>query len=325
MPNYADYEYFLSATLLVSAMFGMGTSLTPTDFLAVARSPQNVLLILGIQVLLTPLLVMGLAKAFFLPTEIVIGLFVAAALPGGLFSNIYTFLGKGNVALSVAATALCTLACLFTTTFVLRVFAAQHLPDTFQMPTRDILFEIGICLLLPMLAGMIFRRWFPRRAASVAKFCVRASVVLLLLVAAAALSGGKIDVTDFGLRVPLAIILLQVCLLWSSYGLCKLLRLSLNDTFTVAIEVLVRNSHLGVLLKAALFPADVAANDAIGGAVLYAVLFYGFVCMVVGAGEVVGKLRFWGVYAKLRDLVTTEEPSQTAEPQAGRAASQVDE
>jgi BASS family bile acid:Na+ symporter len=309
--NYADYEYFLSATLLVCAMFGMGTTLRPQDFLAVARSPQKVLLILGIQVLVTPVLVLVLAKALVLPPDIIVGLFVAAALPGGLFSNIFTYLGKGNVALSVSATAVCTLCCLFTTTFVLRVFGAAQLPPDFTMPVQHILLEIGLCLIVPLMIGMVYRRLFPASAASVAKFCVRASVVMLLLVLVAAVGSGKIDVTDYGWRSPLAIILLQVCLLWSCYGLCKLFQLSFDDTFTVAIEVLVRNSHLGVLLKAALFPADLEANDKIGSAVLYSVLFYGIVCMVVGTGEVIGKRRYWGVYAALRD--SEDPPKEVAD------------
>ena len=99
--TYADFEFFLSAALLVSAMFGMGTTLTIRDFLDVARSPQGVLLVLAMQVLITPLLAIALAKIFMLPDGIAIGLLLVAAMPGGLFSNILTFLGRGNVALSV--------------------------------------------------------------------------------------------------------------------------------------------------------------------------------------------------------------------------------
>ena len=318
--NYADYEYGLSAALLICAMFGMGTTLTPRDFAAVARAPQHVLLILGIQVLVTPLLVLGLSQAMFLSPDVTIGLFVAAALPGGLFSNIFAYLGRGNVALSVSATAVCTLACLFSTTLVLKVFVANKLPSEFEMPAGHILLEIGLCLLLPLLSGMVYRRLFPASHAAVARFCVRASVVMLLLVVIAAIASRKIDVTGYGWRSPLAIIVLQICLLWVCFGLCKLFRMSLNDTFTVAIEVLVRNSHLGVLLKAALFPAGDAANDRIGSAVLFAVLFYGFVCMVLGTGEVVGKRRLWGIYGKLhRETEKRETEKRQTEQRMVRA------
>jgi predicted Na+-dependent transporter len=79
-----------------------------------------------------------------------------------------------------------------------------------------------------------------------------------------------------------------------------LLRLSWNDTFAICIEVLTRNAHLGVLLKASLFPSDSATDNALGDGVLFVVLFAGFAALVIGGMEAFGKRRYWGVYASLR-------------------------
>lgn len=296
--SYAQYEYLLSASLLICAMFGMGATLTARDFQAVVRAPQGVLLVLGMQVLITPLLAVLLTRGLLLPPEIGVGLLVSAALPGGLFSNIFAYLGRGNVALSVSATAVCTLGSLITTTIVLRVFGAAQLPPGFSMPVRHVLVEISLCLLLPLLLGMGFRRVAPQRAPQVANYCVLASTVMLLLVILAAVGSGRVRAFAYGWRPYAALIGMQALLLWISYGFSTLLKLSKADTFTIAIEVLVRNSHLGVLLKAALFPASDPKVRDYGDAVLFCVLVYGMICMCIAVGEVIGKRRGWGFYGR---------------------------
>ena len=85
--DYAAYEHTLSAAMLICAMFGMGATLRPPDFLGVARAPQAVLLIFVMQVVITPILAIALAMGLSVPREIAVGLLLTAALPGGLFSN----------------------------------------------------------------------------------------------------------------------------------------------------------------------------------------------------------------------------------------------
>lgn len=296
--TYADFEFLLSATLLVCAMFGMGTTLTARDFMDVARSPQGVLLVLAMQVLITPLLAILLAKVFVLPSGVAIGLLLVAAMPGGLFSNILTYLGRGNVALSVSATALCTLGCLVTTTFVLKTFGQTQLPENFEMPAGRIVFDITFCLLLPLGLGMVVRRIMPIRYVTVAKFSLRLSFALLILLIAAGIASGRISVAQYGWRSPAALCLFAAVSTWICYGLGKLMQMSLADSFTVAIEVVVRNAHLGVLLKAALFPASDSGADEVGNAVLYVVLFYGVLSLGFGGFEVFSKRMAWGVHSR---------------------------
>ncbi len=295
--DYAKYEYFLSAALLVSAMFGMGTTLLPSDFLRVLRAPFAILLIVALQLVIAPLLAVGTARIFFLPPEIAVGLLLVVALPGGLFSNVLTLFGQGNVALSVSATAICSLACLVTTTLVLKTFGSTQLPSDFAMPVGYILFEIGCCVLIPLLLGMLFHRLLPTRSARVSRLCVRASAVMLTLVILGAVLAGRIHLTEYGWRTPLAIVLFQVALLWICYGVSLLFRMPLTDVFTISLEVVLRNSHLGVFLTSSLFPPS--ESQSFGDGIMFVVLFYGGVSLALGVGEVIGIRRRWGLYKKL--------------------------
>ena len=286
--NYAAYEYYLSALLLVCAMFGMGTSLTVRDFIGIVRAPQGVVLVLLLQVVITPFLALGLAHLLSLPPGIAVGLLLVSALPGGLFSNVLSFLGRGNVALSVTATAICTLLCLMTTSLVLKMHGSAQLPDDFSMPVTRILTEIAFCLLLPLSVGMVVRRLAPAHYPRIAQWCVRASLLMLLLMAVGALSSGRLDLFGFGWRAPLALILFGIGSVWLSYGLGFLIRLPVADTYTVGVEVVVRNAHLGVLLKASLFPAVADVADPVADGVLYVVLLYGVASLLIAGVETVG-------------------------------------
>ncbi len=308
---YADVEYLLSVGLLTTAMFGMGATLTPLDFIKVARVPQAMILMFLVQVVISPLVALGLARLLHLPPGITVGLLLIAALPGGLFSNIITYMGNGNVALSVSATAVASLTCLITTSIVLRVVGRTDLPDTFRMPTQSILIEILACMILPLLAGMVVRRFAVDRHATIARNVIRVSMVILVIFIVAAIGSGHIRAAQFGWRPPLALLLFSLACLWLCIGIGSILRLSINDRFTIGMECVVRNVQLGVLLKATLFPPD--TSDQIGDGVLYALLFYGGLCMVVAAGEAYCKRKQVGlVYGAARragtkDAQTTEE------------------
>ncbi len=327
--DYAYYEYYLSAGLLVMAMLGMGTTLTAREFLNVLRAPQAILVVLLLQLLITPLLALGLGKALWLQPGIAVGMLVVAAMPGGSFSNIFTYLGRGNVALSISATAVSTLGCLVTTAMVLKLFGATQLPEDFQMPAERIVMEIVGCLLLPLLAGMWVRRFLPEYHETIGKVCVRTSVVLLALIIVAALGSGRVQVFAYGLRAPVAMFLFALVSVWLSYGLGWLFRLPLNDSFTVAIEVVVRNAHLGLLLKASLFPAVAGVTDPLADGVLYTVLVYGAVSLIIATCEVIAKRKNLGaIYGRFRKAsaeteVNLEQPVSVKDRSAAKRADEV--
>jgi BASS family bile acid:Na+ symporter len=299
--DYATYEYFLSAALLICAMFGMGATLSAKDFLGVLKAPKGLCLIIVMQIVVMPVIAIMLARIFELPTGITVGMVLVSALPGGLFSNVLTFLGRGNIALSVSATAVCTVGCLFSTVAVLKIFAATELPDDFSMPAGKILAEVGLCLLLPLLLGMTLHRAAPRLAPKVTVFCLRASWVMLVIIVSAALLAGRLDLTAYGWKSPLVLILFGMIALWLSYAAAFLFRLSIDDTFTVGVEVVVRNSHLGILLKAALFSSSDTQHLEIADGVLYTVLLYAGICLLITISEVVAKRKKLGpVFGRTR-------------------------
>ena len=100
--------------ILTLLMFDLGLSLKFEDFGKVFRSPWPIVVALLGQLVLLPLIALGLAAAFRLPPVFFIGLVLIACCPGGSSSNVFSKLAGGDVALSVTLTALSSVITLFT-------------------------------------------------------------------------------------------------------------------------------------------------------------------------------------------------------------------
>src|SRR5690606_28072981 len=106
-------EIGLPAALFV-IMVGMGMTLTPRDFHEVLVAPRATLFGLLAQVLALPVISFGLAWLLSLPPALAVGLVVIAACPGGTTSNLFAYLGRGDVALSIILTVLASLITIIT-------------------------------------------------------------------------------------------------------------------------------------------------------------------------------------------------------------------
>ena len=95
--------------MLGVVMFGMGLTLTPSDFNPVLQHPKDILVGELAQFLIMPSLAWVLCKLLALPEELALGVILVGCCPGGTASNVICYLAKGDVALSVAMTGVSTL------------------------------------------------------------------------------------------------------------------------------------------------------------------------------------------------------------------------
>ncbi len=227
-----------------------------------------------------------------LPPEIMVGFFMVAAMPGGSMSNIYTHLGKGNAALSVALTGLMTLLALFTTPFILRVFASDYIPPEIVMPVGVIMQEIFLFLLLPLTAGMVLGRILQEKTShKYSKWMVRVSLVALGILVAGSLGSGSIDFASYGFRIPFLVfcycLIIQIIIL---RGSLHVLKFSHSDSTTLGIESSMKNINLSLLIAASLFGLG-GANSGFAGGVLFVLLLYGGVSLFVAAVPAITNVR----------------------------------
>jgi BASS family bile acid:Na+ symporter len=283
---YIRFEYWFAAFQLILAMLGMGATLTGKDFRDVVREPLAVSLGTGIQLIVVPLTAFLFLRLLGVHDGVAVGIAVIAAIPGGTVSNVFTFFARGNSALSISITALTTIACLVTTPLILSLLISEYLPADFSMPRAQIVREIALTLLVPLALGMLYLYLYPRSAAAVSKWCIRGSLLGILLIVVGSAIAGRLDVAAFGYDNVLLVTMFAVFLAGMTYVALKLMRLSRPDSTAIELEVIVRNVNLGILIKASIFPAAIKETARLGDMVLFSLLLYGAIQLLIGAALV---------------------------------------
>ena len=96
---------------------------------------------------------------------------VLAACPGGTTSNLISHIAKANLALSVSLTAISTIACVFSTPFIIQFaldyFVKENAPDFSIIQT--VIGLVGISI-VPVILGMTIRRFNSRFATKTESF-----------------------------------------------------------------------------------------------------------------------------------------------------------
>lgn len=272
---YLEYEYWFAAIQLGLAMLGMGATLGVSDFFKVLAAPKAVTIGLLLQLCAVPLLALLFITALGLESGIAIGIALIASIPGGTTSNVFTYLAGGNTPLSISITGVSTLACLFTVPIILQWLTAGAMPENFSMPVGQIAFEIGVCLLVPLFLGMLVHRFAIQRSAWVAKWGVRASLFVILLIVIGASGSGRLDIDAFGGLNVAYVLGFTALLVVLGASVPRLLGLVNKDSTAIEMEVVVRNTNLGILVNASLFPAVNGNAGGIGSIVLFSLLLYG--------------------------------------------------
>ena len=100
--------------ILAFIMFSLGIGLTLNDFKRVIVQPKDFFIGAFSQVILFPIIAFILIFYFQIPIELKVGLMLLAIAPGGVTTNIITKFAAGDVALSIALTAVISLLCFIT-------------------------------------------------------------------------------------------------------------------------------------------------------------------------------------------------------------------
>lgn len=261
------------AIAIMVIMMGMGLSLTLADFRRVAQHPKPVLLGLTNQIILLPLVALGLIFVFQPPVFIAIGMILLAACPGGTSSNLVTLLAKGDLALSVSMTAINSLITIATIPFWVGYAYSTYLAEAANMasPTADIFKTLIVVLAIPLSIGMLIKNRAPEfahrmeRPVRIASSVFLAVVILGLLVR-------EFDLVEQYLGDTLGIVTaLNVLTMGMGYALSKAFGLSLKQGLTIAIESGIQNGTLTISLAViTLNQPDFAIIAAIYSLVMYA-------------------------------------------------------
>ncbi|CAA0120982.1 Pantothenate precursors transporter PanS [BD1-7 clade bacterium] len=274
--------YFLPVTLALIT-FSMGLSLTTPDFKALAEHPKVAFVGLFGQLLALPLLAFVIAGLFRLPPAFAIGLVLVASCPGGIHSNLFTSLAKGDVALSVALTTISGLFCLFTLPFY--VYLSTQLfsgsAEIVSLSVSETILQLLVIVIAPLLIGMAIRARYIRIARPLEKVSKTLAVIMLIGIVVGSLASGWGNIVDHTWEVGIAVMALNISAMLVGAGLARLYDLPGKQIITITMEVGVQNTTLAFGISMALLN-----NFLIGvPAIIYAILVYASASCVIGIGR----------------------------------------
>ncbi len=143
-------------TILGIIMLTMGMTLSLNDFKILLKRPLDIAIGTFAQYFFMPVIALSLTHLLNLPKEIAIGLILVGCCPGGVSSNIMSFLCKGDVAFSVGMTAVSTLlAPLMTPTLV--YYLAR---ESVNVDVIGMFQSVLIVTILPVVTGVILNYIF---------------------------------------------------------------------------------------------------------------------------------------------------------------------
>ncbi len=231
---------WLVPVLIQVIMFGMGTTLGLGDFARVGRMPRAALVGTGLQFLVMPGLAAVLARTFGFDGPLAAGIILIGAAPGGVASNVVTYLSDGNVALSVSLTAISTILSPFLTPLAMKVLAGTYI----ELDATAMMWSIVQLIILPIVAGfvanIVLRRYAHWRDRVLPVVSMGAICVVLAIMTAAA----RDQLLAAAATLLILVILHNVVGYLLGYWLSRGAGLKEAESRTVSIEVGMQNAGM---------------------------------------------------------------------------------
>lgn len=240
-------------------MFFMGITLTPPDFVRIAKRPWVVLLGTVAQFVVMPLAGWAIAHALALPPELAAGVILVGCAPGGTASNVVTYLAKGDVALSVSVTTVSTLLAPLLTPSLTLWLAGQFM----QVSAGSMMLSIVQTVLLPVLLGVVVRAFFSRIIDLLNPVLPWLSAFVIAYIVAVVVSGSAAALVSAGAIVLLAVVLHNSVGLALGYGAAKVAGLNAAERRALSFEVGLQNSGLAASLATTYFSPLAALPGAV--------------------------------------------------------------
>jgi len=244
-------------------MLGMGLTLLPADLARVSRRWPAVLVGVAAQFVFMPLVGSAVTHTLRLAPEIKLGVLLVCCCPGGTASNVIAYLAGADVALSISLTAASTLLSPLLTPALLWLYAGESIQVSFAEQAT----AIAQIVVVPVLAGIAVRSALEHRghratAAVALEVFPFLSVLFIVLIVGCIVALNADRLAAFGVGVAAAVAVVNAVGYASGYGATRLLGFDARTARTVAIEVGMQNSGLGVALANTFFTPAAALPSA---------------------------------------------------------------
>ena len=232
----------VSSIILGIIMLTMGLTLSIDDFRELFNRPLDILIGACAQYTLMPLIAWGLSVIFNLNPYLSIGIILVGCCPGGVSSNIMSYLCRGDVAYSVGMTTASTL-----------------LAPRIEVDVAGMFRGILLITLIPVGIGFLANTMIGKKKAfrNIQSIMPGVSVTCLALI----VGGVVAQVTPQLMNSGVELFLLMLCIVFlhntlgyaTGYGIGYLFGFNTAKKRTISIEVGMQNAGMATVLATSFF------------------------------------------------------------------------
>ena len=251
--NFNPITLLILNGILGFILFGVSLDLKLGDFKLIYTMPKEVLVGLSGQLILLPLLTVGLILIIKPQASLALGMILVASCPGGNLSNFMTHYAKGNTALSVTLTTLATSLAVLSTPLNFYLWG-NLLPETnalmtdIDIPFSGIMWNVFLLIALPLTLGLLVSHKFPAFAAKAKKPMKWFSLIFFLAFIILAFAANFSYFLEYIHIVFLIVLVHNGVAFLGGYSLASLFKISDFNKRAITLEVGLQNSGLGLIL-----------------------------------------------------------------------------
>ena len=240
---------------LALIMLGLGLGLSVNDFKRVLQNPKIFFVGIFSQIVLLPIIAYILLLVIKVPSAIALGVMIIAAAPGGVTSNVMTKFAKGDVALSISLTAVCSLISIISVPLIVfssaKLIGVSNISEEITM--TGIALKMAGIVTLPVFIGMIIRKFTENFISNNIKFIERTTGFLFLIVFAAIWIEERNNILSYLSQAGVVVLTLNIVMMIFAYYLAKVFSSNIEQRRCIAIECGLQNGTLAVFVATQIF------------------------------------------------------------------------
>jgi len=239
---------------LALIMLGLGLGLSVKDFSRILRTPKDFFIGFFSQLVILPIVALGVALILNLPTPIAVGLMIIAAAPGGVTSNVLTKFANGDVALSISLTAFTSLISIISVPFIV-INSADFLGVIISkdISMTGIALKMALVVTIPVIIGMIIRGFAENFISSKINIINKITGWLFVFVFTAIWIEEKDNILNYLVQAGLAVLILNVVMMMIAYYIAKKFVSGEPQQKCIALECGLQNGTLAVFVATLIF------------------------------------------------------------------------
>lgn len=259
IPHTFDWVRGTTQTVILGIiMLTMGLTLTTEDFKILAHRPLDIFIGACAQFIIMPGVAWLLVKVFHLDPALALGILLVGCCPGGVSSNIMSYLCHGDVAFSVGMTCASTLLAPVMTPMLMQLTAGEII----HIDAVGMFLNILIVTIIPVAVGCMLNYFFGKRESfpTIQSLMPGVSVICLAMIVGGVISTVHDDLVARGFILFLWTFAIVFC--HNSLGYLfgylagKMAGFNKAKKRTISIEVGMQNAGLATVLAGNFFASQ---------------------------------------------------------------------